>query len=75
MALMALIASTVYPPFDYRIKSHLTQEKGVVMLQETDPDMTVSVQEFPVEEWVVEACYMVGDTECGSACMGHFEAG
>jgi len=44
------LASTVYSPFDYRIKSHLTQEKEAVILQETDPDLPVSVQEFLVEE-------------------------
>ena len=46
------LVSTVYSPFDYRIKSHLTQEKGAVILQETNPDLPVSVQEFPAEEWV-----------------------
>ena len=29
-----------------------TQEKGTVTLQETDPDLPVSVQESPVETWV-----------------------
>ena len=29
-----------------------TQEKGAVTPQETDPDLPVSVQESPVEEWV-----------------------
>ena len=29
-----------------------TQEKGAVTLQETDPDLPVSVQEAPAEGWV-----------------------
>ena len=29
-----------------------TQEKGEVTLQETDPDLPVSVQESPEEVWV-----------------------
>ena len=29
-----------------------TQEKGVMTLQETDPDMPVRVQESPAEAWV-----------------------
>ena len=29
-----------------------TQEKGAVTPQETDPDLPISVQEFPVEVWV-----------------------
>ena len=29
-----------------------TQEKGAVTLQETDPDLPVSVQESPAEAWV-----------------------
>ena len=29
-----------------------SQEKGAVSLQETDPDLPVSVQESPVEAWV-----------------------
>ena len=31
---------------------HLTQEKGAVAPQETDPDLPVSVQESLVEVWV-----------------------
>ena len=46
------LVSTVYSPFDYRIKIHLTQEKEAVILQETKPDLPVSVQEFPAEEWI-----------------------
>ena len=29
-----------------------TQEKGTVTPQDTEPDLPVSVQEFPVEAWV-----------------------
>ena len=29
-----------------------TQEKGAVTLQETDPDLPVSVQESPAEVWI-----------------------
>ena len=29
-----------------------TQEKGAVTPQETDPDLRMSVQEYPVEVWV-----------------------
>ena len=29
-----------------------TQEKGTVTSQETEPDLLVSVQEFPTEAWV-----------------------
>ena len=29
-----------------------TQEKGAVTLQETDPDLPLSVQESPVDAWV-----------------------
>jgi len=29
-----------------------TQEKGAMTLQETDPDLPVSVQETPAEAWV-----------------------
>ena len=54
--------------FDYRTSTELgkqtlgghkqnlvhtrSQEKGAVSLQETDPDLPVSVQESPVEAWV-----------------------
>ena len=41
-----------------------TQEKGAVTLQETDPDLPVSVQESVV------ACCRAGGSECSSACMG-----
>ena len=30
-----------------------TQEKGAVTSQETDPDLPMSVQEYPVEVWVI----------------------
>ena len=39
---------------------------------ETDPDLHVSVQESPVEAWLV-ACHRFGGTACNSACMGPFE--
>ena len=34
------------------VLSTRTQEKGVVIPQETDPDLPVSVQESPAEAWV-----------------------
>ena len=39
--------------------------------QETDPDLSVSVQESLAE--VSGGCCRVGDTEGGSACMETFE--
>ena len=46
-----------------------TQEKGAVTPQKTDPDLPVSVQEYPVEAAApsVVACCRVGGTECGRA--------
>ena len=39
------------------------QEKGAVTLQETEPDLPVSVQESLVEVWVRVACCRVGGSE------------
>ena len=44
-------------------------------LQETDPDLPVSVQESPAEAWVHSGLLQGQGTECGSACMGSFERG
>ena len=41
-----------------------TQEKGAVIPQETDPDLPMSVQEFPVECGFMVACCRAGGTEC-----------
>ena len=30
----------------------MTQEKGAVTLQEIDPDLSMTVQEYPGEAWV-----------------------
>ena len=43
--------------------------------QETDPDLSVSVQECPVEAWIAVACCKIKGTECSSACMGLFDRG
>ena len=39
-----------------------TQEKGAVTLQETDPDLPVSVQESLVEAWVCSGLLQDWDT-------------
>ena len=52
-----------------------TQKKGAVTLQETDPDLPMSVQESLAEAWVGVACCRVWGTECYSACLGPFERG
>ena len=52
-----------------------TQEKGAVTPQETDLDLTVSVQESLARCGSVVACCRVGGTEYGSACMGPFDRG
>ena len=54
---------------------HQDPGKGAVALQETDPDLPVSVQVSPAEAWVSVACCRVGGTECRSVCMGLFEGG
>jgi len=41
--------------------------------QETDPDLSVSVQESLAE--VSGGCCRVGGTECCSVCRGPFEGG
>ena len=60
-------------------KQHLvctmTQEKGAVTPQETDPDLPGNVQESPVKVWVAVACCRVRGAECRSTCMGPFEGG
>ena len=52
-----------------------TQEKGAVTLQETDPDLPMSVQESPVVAWVGSGLLQAGGTECSNAFMGPFEGG
>ena len=52
-----------------------TQEKGAMTLQETDPDLGVSVQSLWQRCVSVVACCRVGGTECSSACKGSFEGG
>ena len=37
-----------------------TQEKGAVTSKETDPVLSMSVQESPVEAWAAMACCTVG---------------
>jgi len=41
-----------------------TQEKGVLSPQEMDPDISVSLQESPVEAWVSSGLLQVEVTEC-----------
>ena len=41
-----------------------TQEKATVTLEETNPDLPMSVQESPAEVWSVVACCRVGGTKC-----------
>ena len=41
--------------------------------QETDPDLSVSVQEFPVEAWVSGVLLHGWGHSRSSACMGPFE--
>ena len=53
----------------------MTQEKGAVTPQETDPYMSVSVQESLEEAWVCGIRLQGWGTECSSACMGPFEEG
>ena len=52
-----------------------TQEKGAETLQETDPDLPVSVQESLGRRGSAVACCTAGSTECSSACMGPLEGG
>ena len=40
--------------------------------QETDPDLSVSVQKSLAEAWVGGGLLQVGGTECSSACKGPF---
>ena len=40
-----------------RILCTRIQEKGAVILQETDPDLPISVQKPLVETWVGSGCY------------------
>ena len=47
-----------------------TQEKGAVILQETDPDLPLSVQESLAEVWVSG-----GLLQGWGHCMGTFEGG
>ena len=53
----------------------MTQEKGAVTPQETDPDLSRSVQESPAEVWVGGSLLQGGGTECSSTRMGPFEGG
>ena len=43
--------------------------------QETDLDMTMSVQESPAETWVGSGLLQGQVTECSNVCMGPFEEG
>ena len=43
--------------------------------QETDPDLSMCVQESSVKAWVGGGLLQVRGTECSSACMGPFEGG
>ena len=52
-----------------------SQEKEAVSPQETEPDLPVSVQEFPAEAWVDSGLLRVRGTEYNSACTWHFEGG
>ena len=42
-------------------------------LLETDPDMSLCVQESLAEASVMVPCFRVGGPECSSGCMGPFE--
>ena len=44
-----------------------TQEKGAVAQQETDPDLSLGVQESLMEAWVGGGLCRVGGTEWSSA--------
>ena len=46
-----------------------TQDKGAVIPQETGPNLSVSVQESPVEAWVSGGLLKGQGTECSSVCM------
>ena len=46
---------------------HQDPGERAVTPQETDPDLPGSVQESPVEAWVLVACCRAGGTECSSA--------
>ena len=50
-----------------------TQEKEALILQETDSDLPVSVQESPEEAWVGSG--LLQGWECGSACTRPSEGG
>ena len=50
-----------------------TQKKGAVTLQESEPDLPVSVQESQVEGWVDSGCPGVTGTEYNSPCISPFE--
>ena len=45
----------------------MTQEKGAVAPQETDPYMPMSVHESLVEAWVSGGCCRAAGAECSSA--------
>ena len=52
-----------------------TQEKKAVSLQETEPDLPVSVQESLVEAWVNSGLLGVWGTEYNSAHKSLYEGG
>ena len=52
-----------------------TQEKGAVTPQDTDPDLSVSVQESLGEECVSGGLLQGRGTEYSSVCMGPCEGG
>ena len=53
----------------------MTQEKGAVNPQETDPEKPMSIQESLVEVCVNGILLQVRGTECSSVCMRPFEGG
>ena len=53
----------------------LLQKKGAVILQETEPDLPVNVQESSAEVWVDTACCGARGTEYNSADINPFEGG
>ena len=54
---------------------HQDPGKGSVTPQETDPDLPVSIQEFPAQVWVMVACCRNGGTDYSSTGMRYFEGG
>ena len=59
----------------FGIKCHTLQICLEDSQQETDPDLSMSVQESLAEVWVSGGLLQVGGTECSSACLGPSEEG